>query len=197
MGCILCYNLSQSIRKGEIHVPGGSFLSRANNSWSEFLIDGALTPGKVTQHANTELHATALRFFSEPGFGLGPVVGGVSVPAILPRVSADPSSAIKGATAERPFGPGVPQPDDYLRVWAHLRRFSSARACKELHAVDRYSHDPSRKLDLKEDAGDVPRRELWQMAFVMHVEAQATWADASDRCVAVGEGFAASLRDDG
>ena len=76
-----------------------------------------------------ELHQTALRFYLEPGFGLGPVVGDVSAPVILPRVSASQTdSAIKKATPTHPFGPGVPQPDDYLRVWGHARQVSTQRS---------------------------------------------------------------------
>ena len=168
VGCILCYNLAQSLRKGDIYVPGHTVLLRGCSSWSRFLHDGSLQKADVTQHAQTELHQTALRFYLEPGFGLPPVVGDVSAPAILPRVSADLSSvpAIKKATAEHPFGPGVPQPDDYLRVWGHIRKVSSQRACKEHRSVDRYSHDPDEKLDDK-DGGGEPQRELSQIAFVM------------------------------
>ena len=168
MGCILCYNLAQSLRKGDIWVPGHTVLRRGCSSWSRFLHDGSLQKADVTQHAQTELHQTALRFYLEPGFGLPPVVGDVSAPAILPRVSADLSSvpAINKATAEHPFGPGVPQPDDYLRVWGHIRKVSSQRACKEHRSVDRYSHDPDEKLDDKVGGGE-PQRELSQIAFVM------------------------------
>ena len=113
------------------------------------------------------MHQAALRFYMEPDFGLGPVVGDVSAPVILPRVSASQTdSAIKKATPTHPFGPGVPQPDDYLRVWGHIRQVSSGKSNQEHRSVDRYSHDPSAKLD-DETIGDEPQRELSQIAFVM------------------------------
>lgn len=167
-GCILCYNLAQSLRNGDLHVPGMTLLLRGCSAWSRFLRADSILKKDVTQHARTELHQTALRFYQEPGFGLCPVVGDVSAPAFLARVSADLSSdsAIKKATAAHPFGPGVPQPDDYLRVWGHIRQVSSQRSCKEHRSVDRYSHDPSEKLGDKK-VGEEPQRELSQIAFVM------------------------------
>jgi hypothetical protein len=51
-------------------------------------------------------------------------------------------------------------------VWGHIRQVSSQRSCKEHRSVDRYSHDPSEKIDDKK-VGDEPQRELSQIAFVM------------------------------
>jgi len=78
----------------------------------------------------------------------------------------------------------VPQPADYLRVWADICSVASGRATQKLRAVDRFCHDANPKF--AECVHAEPQREQKQIAFAMaeaiRVEDRAFLRRASD-CV--------------
>ena len=65
----------------------------------------------------------------------------------------------------RPFGPNVPQPADYLRVWARIRSATSGRANQQQRSVDRFCHDANPKFDDHTPAE--PQRDLHHIAHTL------------------------------
>ena len=162
VGCVLCFNLAESVRKNETWLTGGNLILRACAGWAKFEVRRVLKPSDIQEHSKTDLHHTALKYFLDPA---SQGLEACSVPAPLLRASVS-GKPISGVTAERPFGDGVPQPADYLRVWAHIRSVSSARSSQAHSGVERFCHDDDPKID-DSDVVAEPRREMKQIAFVM------------------------------
>ena len=80
VGCVLCCNLAESMRKKDVTVAGGDLNLRRNcAAWARFQVGQSgriLKPSDFKQHAATDLHQAALKFFLDPApQGLAPPPG--------------------------------------------------------------------------------------------------------------------------
>ncbi len=64
------------------------------------------------------------------------------------NIMLDPSAEVKGAaTLEREggFGEGVPQPEDYIRIWEATRSVTSGRCVTRNRENRDFCHNPDEK----------------------------------------------------
>ena len=132
VGCALCNNLMRHA----FNAPDDTAFAgtRITCLWARFEQESP-TASNLNNHAKSLHHRTALKFFLNPGAGLA-LPGSAVAPdtGTMPAIISCPHDGSKGITKECPFGPGVPQPADYLRVWEHILTRVSGRSTQKHHA---------------------------------------------------------------
>ena len=168
LGCALCANLVDHFKSDDVGLAQYFGSRRKTTKWARFEETGAKILSHVQQHADSQLHNGAVQFMLDP---MSTVVGAPSA-----------------STPKQPFGRGVPQPEEYIRIWEQVRSATSNCHSMRTSGIEKYSHCASKGLGGPRQGNNDQRQMAYVIAEVIRQDDRAFLSQCSDCSLCIDAG---------